>query len=94
MVSVLRAQGVANLRTLEQKIADAGPNPQRVQPHILTPVKNALNYGDSLPIPPSTPTDSAWCPRSDSNRHTLRYRILSPARLPIPPQGLQGVAIR
>ena len=33
---------MANLRTLEQKIADAGPNPQRVQPHILTPVKNAL----------------------------------------------------
>jgi hypothetical protein len=39
IVNVLRAQGVANLRTLEQKIADAGPNPQRVQPHILTPVK-------------------------------------------------------
>src|SRR5580693_5516170 len=28
-----------------------------------------------------------WCPRSDSNRHTSRYRILSAARLPIPPQG-------
>lgn len=42
IVNVLKAQGVANLRTLEQKIADAGPNPQRVQPHILTPVKTAL----------------------------------------------------
>ncbi len=31
IVNVLNAQGVANLRTLEQKIADAGPNPQRVQ---------------------------------------------------------------
>jgi hypothetical protein len=40
--SVLAAQGVANLRTLEQKIADAGPNPLRVQPHILTDVKNEL----------------------------------------------------
>jgi hypothetical protein len=42
IVSVIRTQGVANLRTLEHKIADAGPNPQRVQPHILTPVKAAL----------------------------------------------------
>ncbi len=28
-----------------------------------------------------------WCPRSDSNRHSLRNSILSRARLPIPPQG-------
>lgn len=42
IINVLRTQGVANLRTLEQKIADAGPNPQRIQPHILTPVKNRL----------------------------------------------------
>src|SRR5690606_34240136 len=31
-----------------------------------------------------------WCPRSGSNRHSFRNRILSPARLPIPPQGLRG----
>lgn len=42
IVSILRTQGVANLRTLEHKIADAGPNPLRVQPHILTPVKTSL----------------------------------------------------
>ncbi|HEY5413098.1 MAG TPA: hypothetical protein VIJ94_20485, partial [Caulobacteraceae bacterium] len=42
IISVLRQQGVANLRTLEQKIADAGPNDQRIQPHIITPAKNAL----------------------------------------------------
>lgn len=28
-----------------------------------------------------------WCPRSGSNRHSSRNRILNPARLPIPPQG-------
>ncbi len=27
----------------------------------------------------------SWCPRSESNRHTLRYAILSRARLPVPP---------
>ena len=28
-----------------------------------------------------------WCPSTDSNRHTLRYRFLKPACLPIPPEG-------
>ena len=28
-----------------------------------------------------------WCPRPDSNGHSFRNRILSPARLPIPPLG-------
>ena len=28
-----------------------------------------------------------WCPWPDSNGHSLRNSILSPARLPIPPQG-------
>lgn len=34
-----------------------------------------------------------WCPRSDSNRHASRHRILNPARLPIPPQGRGGMLI-
>jgi hypothetical protein len=42
LVLVLRAQGVAVARTLEQKISDAGPNPMRIDPHILTPVRNAM----------------------------------------------------
>ncbi len=28
-----------------------------------------------------------WCPLPDSNRHSVRKRILSPQRLPIPPRG-------
>lgn len=31
--------------------------------------------------------DQKWCPRPDSNGHSFRNRILSPARLPIPPLG-------
>ena len=31
--------------------------------------------------------DREWCPRPDSNRHSFQNRILSPARLPIPPLG-------
>jgi hypothetical protein len=36
IVNVLRTHVVANERTLEQKISDAGPNNQRAEPHILT----------------------------------------------------------
>jgi len=34
--NILRKHGIATMRMLEQKIADAGPNPQRIDPHILT----------------------------------------------------------
>jgi uncharacterized paraquat-inducible protein A len=31
----------------------------------------------------------SWCPRRDSNPHTLRHMDLNHARLPIPPRGLK-----
>lgn len=40
--NILSRHGIANARTLEQKISDAGPNPQRIDPHILTEERNAL----------------------------------------------------
>jgi hypothetical protein len=42
LVRVLRRHGIATWRTLEQKIADAGPGPMRIDPHILTPVRKQL----------------------------------------------------
>jgi hypothetical protein len=36
IINILRKHGVATMRTLEQKISDAGPNNQRIDPHILT----------------------------------------------------------
>lgn len=42
LVANLRAHVVANARTIEQKISDAGPYSQRIDPHILTDVRNAL----------------------------------------------------
>jgi hypothetical protein len=39
---VLARHGIATARTLEQKISDAGPTPQRVDPHVLTDVRNRL----------------------------------------------------
>jgi hypothetical protein len=39
---VLRARVIANGRTLEQKISDAGPGPMRVDPHLLTAARSDL----------------------------------------------------
>lgn len=40
--NILRSSAVANARSLEQKISDAGPSNQRVDPHILTQTRNRL----------------------------------------------------
>ena len=46
IVSILRKHGFATMRMLEQKISDAGPNPQRVDPHLLTKARiSLLNKG-------------------------------------------------
>jgi hypothetical protein len=39
------------------------------------------------PVDESTGFLMAWCPRRDSNPHTLRHMDLNHARLPIPPRG-------
>jgi hypothetical protein len=42
LLSVIARHGIAAARTLEQKISDAGPSDQRIDPHILTGVRNEL----------------------------------------------------
>jgi hypothetical protein len=42
LFAVLERHGVANARTIEQKISDAGPFGQRIDPHVLTAVRNRL----------------------------------------------------
>lgn len=42
ILRVLKNHGVANIRTLEQKISDAGPYDQRIDPHILSRVCTTL----------------------------------------------------
>src|SRR5437588_202666 len=57
LVRILTAQTVAGSRTLEQKISDAGPNPLRVDPHILTTARGALeNDGTIIRINRGTST--------------------------------------
>jgi hypothetical protein len=42
MLRLLDKHGVATMRTIEQKISDAGPFNQRINPHILTSVRTDL----------------------------------------------------
>ncbi len=42
IIRILAKHKIANLRTLEQKISDAGPYDQRVDPHILTKARQQL----------------------------------------------------
>ena len=42
LFSVLASHGIATARTLEQKISDAGPSNQLIDPHILTEVRNSM----------------------------------------------------
>ena len=42
ITSVLTKHGTAMMRTLEMKISDAGPNNQRLEPHILTVARNEM----------------------------------------------------
>ena len=42
LVRVVARHGVANWRTLEQKISDAGPGNQRIDPHVLTVARKGL----------------------------------------------------
>ena len=45
--NVLRTHRPPTVRTLEQKISDSGPFDQRIDPHVMTSVRKALeNIGD------------------------------------------------
>ncbi len=46
--NILRKHGCASSRTLEQKISDAGPYNQRVEPHVLTVARKKLAYEKAI----------------------------------------------
>jgi len=48
--SVLRKHGIASMRTLENKISDAGPYPQRIDPHVLQNAITALEQEGIITI--------------------------------------------
>ena len=86
LVSVLTRHGIANARTLEQKISDAGPSNQRVDPHILTPARNALVQEGQ--IKRITKSNVTWYHLANTPMPTVEKRLEE--QLPIY-QGVQDV---
>lgn len=73
LLSVLAAHGAALTRTLEQKISDAGPLNQRIDPHVLTPVRNAMvQRGELISIHRH---GRVWYARSDTPADYVDERI-------------------
>jgi hypothetical protein len=60
--NVLRKYTLANLRTLENKICDAGPTNQRIDPHVLTIAKKELTDAGELEMYSPAPgkNDIPW----------------------------------
>lgn len=78
ILSILRKHGVATARTLEQKISDAGPSNQRIDPHVLTPVRNQLvKTGDIIKITNGAP----WFHLKTTPEDTVKNRLAE--QLPI-----------
>ena len=48
LTRLLQTHTIANARTIEQKISDAGPYGQRIDPHVLTTVRNQLIKDDQI----------------------------------------------
>lgn len=78
ILNILQKQGAANLRTLEHKIADAGPYNQRVQPHIITSAKQALLRHGDLAITDYERSQWFHLANADPNRIRARLAELQP----------------
>jgi hypothetical protein len=73
LVRVLKNHGIANWRTLEQKISDAGPGPMRIDPHILTPVRKELEHEGT--IVRSNYGGGTWFAHHDTPQETITARL-------------------
>jgi hypothetical protein len=66
----LEALGVANMRTLEMKISDAGPANQRVNPHVLTRVRKIQMDAGRLIL-----VQNVWYHRSNEPKARVEERL-------------------
>jgi hypothetical protein len=80
--SVLRTQVLCSLRTLENKISDAGPTNQRIDPHILTIAKKLLMDEGAIKTYPAEPkkNEIQWYYLNGTSEEDLikRYQELEP----------------
>ena len=72
--NILSNHTVALTRTIEQKIADAGPYNQRINPHLITEARNELiEAGDLQAI---NRKGSAWYALSDTPEDQIEPRLV------------------
>ena len=69
----LSSHGIASARTLEQKISDAGPANQRINPHILTPARKTLVDEGQVII--ETRGDTPWFHLADTPTQIVQQRL-------------------
>jgi hypothetical protein len=73
LLSVLATATIANQRTLEQKISDAGPYGQRVDPHVLTDVRKRLMKEGIIGVASSA--GSPWFFASNTSKAAWEARL-------------------
>lgn len=79
--NILLAQTVCCDRTLEQKISDAGPNPQRVEPSILTIARNEMVKAGEILV--ESRGKAPWYYLKEATRENVEARLgeLAPLHL-------------
>ncbi len=73
LIRVVRNHGIANARTIEQKVADSGPPGMRIDPHVLTPVRKELEEDEVLRCRKCAGTD--WFFHRDTPQETIEARL-------------------
>jgi hypothetical protein len=73
ILRVLGTLTVANQRTLEQKISDAGPYNQRIDPHILTDVRNRLETEGAIAT--TTRLNAPWYYAGNTPSEVIESRL-------------------
>ena len=73
LVRILAQHGISTARTLEQKISDAGPYNQRIDPHVLTQARTRLeNEGRIKTIQRN---NAPWFHLADTPMTTVEQRL-------------------
>ena len=90
LVNVLKTHGIAVMRTLEQKISDAGPSNQRTDPHILSISRDELLKEGRITRLKRRNVSWYYLPETDAQRRESRleeqepiHKALSQGDLPI-----------
>lgn len=74
IANVLRDHAVAGMRTLENKISDAGPNHMRIDPHILTHVRQAME-DEGVILKHHRPKSPPWHALSSTPDASIQARL-------------------